>query len=137
MQIQQPQRDRAAQLIARPLALCRRAWSAIARRAQIVLQRALSRKPRLAPEHLPVIGANLRAKVTPMPKQPAAGRSNPVAVGDHVLRLVKPGHGEFGGALRKGEVATDIAPRLASPPQPDTAPGQTPGTPNAENRGRS
>jgi hypothetical protein len=134
MQIQQAQRGRAALLIARPLALCRRVWSALARRTQMALQRTLSRKPRLALERLPVLGANLRAKVTPMPRQPATGKSAPVAVRDHVLRLVKPGHGEFGGALPRGGVATEIPPRPASGPQPDTAPGQAHGAPNAENK---
>jgi hypothetical protein len=134
MQIPQPQRGQAALLIARPLALCRRVWSAIVRRAQIVLQRALSRKPRLALERLPVSGANLRSRVTPMPKQPASGKSTPVAVREHVLRLVRPGHAEFGGALRKGGGATEIAPRPASRPQPDTAQAETHGAPNAENK---
>ena len=133
MQIPQPQRGRAALLIARPLASCRRVWSAIVRRAQIVLQRALSRKPRLALERLPVSGANLRSKVTPMPKQPASGKSTPVSVRDHVLRLVRPGHADFGGALRGGRTAA-TGPQLPSKPQPDTAPGETHGAPNVENK---
>jgi len=134
MQIPQPQRGRAALPITHPLALCRRVWSAIARRAQMVLQRALSRKRRLALERLPVSGANLRAKVTPISKQPATGKSTPLSVRDHVLRLVKPGHAEFGGALREGGVSTEIGPRPVSGPQPDTAPGETHGAPNAENK---
>ena len=134
MGIQQPQHGRAVLPIVAPVALCRRAWSAIVRRAQMALQRALSRKPKLALEQLPVLGANLRAKVTQMPKQPALGRSTPVAVRDHVLRLVKPGRAEFGGALRKGGAATGTLPHAASRPQPDTAAGQTHGAPNAENK---
>ena len=134
MRMQQPQRGRAALLITRPIALCRRVWSAIVRRVQIVLQGALSRKPRLVPERLPVLGANLRSKVTPMAKQPASAKSTPVVVRDHVLRLVRPGHGEFGGALRKGGATGQITPSRPSGPQPDTAPGQTHGAPNAENK---
>lgn len=134
MQVRQMKPSRTARLIARPLALWRRVRSCIARRVQIVLQRALSRRPRLAPERLPVSGANLRAKVTPMAQQAAAAKPTPFVVRDHVLRLVRPGHGEFGSALRKGGVASEIAPHPVSGPQPDTAPGETHGAPNAENK---
>jgi hypothetical protein len=120
-------------LIAGPLRLCRRLRSSIGRRAQIVLQRALSRKPRLDPDRLPVAGANLRSNAAPIPAQAGQLKPTPIAVRDHVLRLVRPGHAEFGKALLRDR-AIAAGPHPPSKPRPDTAAGASDAAPNAKNK---
>lgn len=124
MSVKQVQRGWAALLIIRSLALCRRVRNSIVRHVQIVLQRAVSRKLLLDPERLRVSGANLRPKVTAMPKGPVPREPMPFVV---------RGHAKFGKALRRDSAAA-TKPRLPSELQPETAPGDTHGAPNAQNK---
>jgi hypothetical protein len=134
MPSKQPQFSLATPLIAGPLRLCRRVWSSIGRRAQIVLQRALSRKPRLDPDRLPVAGANLRCNTAPILAQAEQLKPTPIAaVRDHVLRLVRPGHAEFGKDLLRDR-ATAAGPHPPSKPRPDSAEGASDTAPNAKNK---
>jgi hypothetical protein len=129
----QPPRSLITRLIAGPLRLLRRVRSSVARSAQMMLQRALSRKPRLNPKLLPVAGANLRSNAAPRPAHSGQAKSTPIVVRDHVLRLVRPGHAEFGKALLRDR-ATTAGPQPPSRPQPDTAAGASDAAANAENK---
>ena len=134
MGIDQPRLSFKAILITRPLALCRRVREVIFRHARMILQRALSHKPRLEPTRLPVLGAKLRPQITPRPALGARVQSIPFSVHQRVLQLVKPGHAEFGNAPQGSRVVAASGPHPSCQPQPETASGETDAAPNADKK---
>jgi hypothetical protein len=136
MSIDQPEHRLYTVLVARPLALCRRVLEAIARRTQMGLQRLAGHTPRLEPTRLPVLGAKLRTGTTPKPTptQGEHAESIPLMVRDRALRLVRPGHADFGNAVPETQAKARSDPQPPSKPQPEPAPGETQMAPNAETK---